>query len=383
MKLLYLSTARVPDDWAHATQLMKMCEAFAQTGIEVELVIPRRSHTRPDDPYAYAGVEKVFTITKLPCIDLFSGSQSGALYWLRTFSFLVAARLWLFFKRYDLLYTREPGLAAWFRGAILELHDLTPRTAARVERLARSHKIVAITQGLQDALSALGVAKERVIVAPDGVALQDFAHPESGEVARTRLGIPHGAKVALYIGLLDAWKGTGTLYAAAHLLSPEVRTIVIGGFGEEEALKEVHPQVTFLGFRSYRELPDNQQAADVLVLPNSGKQEISARYTSPLKLFAYMASGKPVVASDLPSIREVLSERNAFLVPPDDPMALAEGIRFALAHPEEAGKRAAQAKEDVKRYTWELRAKHILSFIGTASHQRTDVTIREIGNKCR
>ena len=381
MKLLYLSTVRVPDDWAHATQLMKMCEAFARAGVEVELVIPRRSHTRSDDPYAYAGVEKIFTITRLPCIDLFSGSQSGALYWLRTLSFLIAARIWLSFKHYDLLYTREPSLAAWFRGAVLELHDLTPRTAARIERLARLHKIVAITRGLQDALIALGVPKENIGVAPDGVALQDFAHPESREAARTRLGIPHGAKVALYIGLLDAWKGTGTLYAAAHLLSPEIKTIVIGGFGEEEALKEMHPQVTFLGFRSYRELPDNQQAADVLVLPNSGKQEISARYTSPLKLFAYMASGKPIVASDLPSIREVLSEKNAFLVPPDDSMALAGGIRYALAHPEEAGKRAAQAKEDVKRYTWELRAKHILSFVDTALHQRTNVTIRGTGNR--
>jgi glycosyltransferase involved in cell wall biosynthesis len=77
-----------------------------------------------------------------------------------------------------------------------------------------------------------------------------------------------------------------------------------------------------------------------------------------------MASGKPIVASDLPSLREVLSEKNAFLVKPDDPRALAEGIRFALAHPEEAARRAAQAREDVKRYTWEMRAEKILSFIG-------------------
>ena len=137
------------------------------------------------------------------------------------------------------------------------------------------------------------------------------------------------------------------------------------GEGEEplEIARQRHPGVTFLGFHPYRELADNQSAADVLVLPNSGKTDISAKYTSPLKLFTYMASGKPIIASDLPSLREVLSERNAFLVKPDDPDALAAGIRYALEHPDEAAKRAAQALEDVKRYTWESRAKHILEFI--------------------
>ena len=86
------------------------------------------------------------------------------------------------------------------------------------------------------------------------------------------------------------------------------------------------------------------------VLPNSGKSDISAKYTSPLKLFSYMAAGKPIVASDLPSCARGASEKNAFLVAPDDPEALAEGIRYALAHPEEAAKRAAQALGDVKRY---------------------------------
>ncbi|MSU73894.1 hypothetical protein EXS56_02010, partial [Candidatus Kaiserbacteria bacterium] len=56
-------------------------------------------------------------------------------------------------------------------------------------------------------------------------------------------------------------------------------------------------------------------------------------------------------------------EKNAFLVKPDDPEALAEGIRYVLAHPDEASLRATQALRDVKRYTWESRAKHILDFV--------------------
>jgi glycosyltransferase involved in cell wall biosynthesis len=79
-----------------------------------------------------------------------------------------------------------------------------------------------------------------------------------------------------------------------------------------------------------------------------------------------MTSGKPIVASDLSSLREVLSEKNAFLVKPDDPEALAGGIRYALSHPDEATKRAAEAGRDVRRYTWENRAKQILEFIRAA-----------------
>lgn len=364
MKLVYLTTARIPDEWAHVIQILKMCEAFADQGHEVTVLAPRRAATRSDDPFAYAGVRTNFSLRILPCIDLFPGAQSGVLYWLRTLSFLVMARFYLGKNSYDLLYTREPFSPGTAAKTVYELHSLTRGIASAVPRLNRARRIVAITEGLKRDLVAAGVSESRIVVAPDGVDLDDFAHPEPKAQARARLGIAQNAKAAFYIGILDAWKGTETLYAAAQLLAPEVQTVIIGGFpAEREELVKAHPQVRFLGFKPYRELPDNQQAADVLVLPNSGREAISAKYTSPLKLFTYMASGIPIVASDLPSLREVLSEKNAYLVRPDDPEALAAGIREALAHPEEALARATQARSDVARYSWKARAEAILKSI--------------------
>lgn len=84
------------------------------------------------------------------------------------------------------------------------------------------------------------------------------------------------------------------------------------------------PHVSFLGERPYKELPINQRAADVLVIPNTARTAISARFTSPLKAFAHMASDVPIVASDVPSIREALSETNAFFFAPDDARSLAD-----------------------------------------------------------
>jgi len=104
-------------------------------------------------------------------------------------------------------------------------------------------------------------------------------------------------------------------------------------------------------------------AADALVLPNSAKAKISSHYTSPLKLFEYMASRRPIVASDLPSLREVLRDgENAVLVKPDNPRALAEGIERALSDAELAARIGRQAREDVEQYTWEKRAVNITTF---------------------
>ena len=84
---------------------------------------------------------------------------------------------------------------------------------------------------------------------------------------------------------------------------------------------------------------------------------------SPVKMFEYMAGGRPIIASDLPTIREVLNEKNAVFVPPDNPSALAQAIEELLKHPERAQEFARQAKRDVLAYSWDERTKRILSFI--------------------
>jgi glycosyltransferase involved in cell wall biosynthesis len=96
--------------------------------------------------------------------------------------------------------------------------------------------------------------------------------------------------------------------------------------------------------------------ADVLVLPNPASA-LSSAFTSPLKLFEYMASGRPIVASDLPSLREVLADgRNALLFEAGNPQALTAAIRRIKDDPELGARLAAQALADVHGYRWETRA---------------------------
>ena len=95
--------------------------------------------------------------------------------------------------------------------------------------------------------------------------------------------------------------------------------------------------------------------------------EESARFTSPLKLFEYMASSIPIVAPRTPALEEILRHReNAYMVVPDSPEALAEGIQNVFSQKGLADAIARQARLDVTTYQWETRAKNILGFI----HQR-------------
>jgi len=121
--------------------------------------------------------------------------------------------------------------------------------------------------------------------------------------------------------------------------------------------------IIVVGSRPHSEIPYWQKSADVLVLPNTAKEDISKYYTSPMKLFEYMASGNSIVASDLPSIREVLNKDNSVLVEPDNPKKLAEGMNKVLGDFNFADKISKQALEDVKNYTWGERVKNILDFI--------------------
>jgi glycosyltransferase involved in cell wall biosynthesis len=119
--------------------------------------------------------------------------------------------------------------------------------------------------------------------------------------------------------------------------------------------------VVLVGQRPWREIPLWLKAARVLVLPNTGREEISRHYTSPLKLFEYMASGTPIVASDIPSIREIMNDTMGFFAVADDAESFARAIERALGDPEEAARRAEQARADVRKYTWARRAEEILA----------------------
>ena len=124
-----------------------------------------------------------------------------------------------------------------------------------------------------------------------------------------------------------------------------------------------YKNILLVGSRPHEEMPFWIKSADVVVLPNTAKEDISKYYTSPLKMFEYMAGKTPIVASDLPSIREILNEGNAVLVEPDNSKKLAEGISRILNNNELGVKISEQSFFDVQNYTWRERSEQVIDFI--------------------
>jgi glycosyltransferase involved in cell wall biosynthesis len=166
-----------------------------------------------------------------------------------------------------------------------------------------------------------------------------------------------------------------TLVRAIALL-PDARAVIVGGHPKEGDLARVTSLVGALGIGSRVELtglvPPAEVAgrlapASVLVLPNSASA-ISNRYTSPLKLFEYLAMGRPIVASDLPAFREILTDGDtALLVPPDDPRALAQALSRLSADPPLAASLASRARALAPSFTWAARAERLEAALAGAA----------------
>ncbi|MBI3305366.1 glycosyltransferase family 4 protein [Candidatus Parcubacteria bacterium] len=376
MKMLYIANARIPTEKAHGIQIMKTAEAFAAAGVGVELVLPRR-HNRFKglDPFAYYGLNRRFPIRFLPSLDVtrlrLFGHPAFVLQQI-SFSFIVA--VWLLGQRADVYYFRDLLAASWFsrlcrRGAVgVEIHSVSPRRARFYRALSfRVGRLVAISHGVQDALLVCGVAAEKITVAPDGVDLASFERTLNRAEARTMLNLPAHAHLVVYAGNLFPWKGVDTLIEATPDLPEGTEVIFVGGSPDQLARARRFVQsraidhVQFVGHQLPTDVPQYLAAADVLVLPTSAREPIGARFTSPLKLFEYMAVGRPIVASDVPSSREVLTGETAIFVRADSPSSLAEGIGRALRDPEFSAKISKKAHEVVKSYSWANRVRFILA----------------------
>jgi glycosyltransferase involved in cell wall biosynthesis len=367
-ELLYIANIRLPTERAHGIQIMEMCQAFADGGTKVTLVVPRRLNSLKEDPFQYHDVRKNFVIKRLPCLDLTRLGHWG--FRVEQMSFTLSTILYTFFTSKTLRFTRDE-MVAW---ALARLNQPIVWEAHMGQRNFFARRvveigvpIVAITEGLKDLYLSLGAKPEQILVAPDGADIDRFDLAIGQKEAREKLHLPQDKRIILYKGSLESWKGAGTLAEASKSLkSPDALVVFIGGKSEgvdafRENFKDVK-NISILGNRPRKETPIYQKAADILVLPNSAKEDISKLYTSPMKLFGYMAGNVPIVASDLPSLREVLSDETAYFFKPDDAQSLARVIERALGD-EKSKEKAHKALELARQYTWKRRAENILNFI--------------------
>lgn len=367
MKILYIANIRLPTEKAHGVQIMEMASALSREGSEVELVVPRRKNHLMQDPFEFYQIQKTFTITRLFTWDLLFLGKVG--YKLTSLLFTIASVLYAL-KQKQLVYSRDE-LALFLLSVFGKQYVFEPHIAKWnfIEQtvMERALLIIPITQGLKDFFIQKGVPPGRMLVAHDGVNLERFTHNLSQKESRIRVGLPLDKKIVLYSGHLYFRKGAQTLAEAASSFEEDTLIAFVGG-NQDDIVRFTEKyggikNIRIMGHQPHEEVPYYLSAADVLVLPNSMKSDDSRLYTSPMKLFEYMSSGVPIVASDVPSLREVLSENTAQFVLPDDAQALTEGILHVLSDKGFSSRIAIEAKNKCQSYSWNNRARTILEEI--------------------
>jgi glycosyltransferase involved in cell wall biosynthesis len=375
-KLKYIANSRIPTEKAHGIQIMKMCEAFADQGMDVELVLPRRLNPIKDNPFEYYNIEKKFKITKLPTIDCmpFAGPFKWLAYWVNYTIFSVIAFCYCPFRSSDVYYGRDVlplfFLSSGKKNVFWEIHKLSNNFLKKslIRLLSKfADGVVSTNEWKLEKLKDMGIIFGKQLAVPNGVDVSNFDIPITKENARKEIGFPNNKKNVLYTGHLYEWKGVDVLADAAKLLPEEYLVIFVGGTDDDvKSFRKNYAKtdtIKVTGRVPHEDIPVYLKSADVLVLPNTPKTEESKFQTSPLKLFEYMASDRPIIASDLPSIKEILSEETAFFVNPGNPAELARTIKKVLESRGGTSQVSQNALQEITKYTWDKRAEKIIKWM--------------------
>ena len=372
MKIVAISGSQVPSSAANSLQTMKAVHALTQTGHDVTLIVPLNPVPSNYESWlelsSFYGLQQEFRVEYLP-------SASRRLF------FLSAVRRAKSLKP-DLLYAwpLQSAVLGLMNSlpVVLELHDLpSGRVGPLWFRYFRDFKgqkrMAIITRALKDALveryGGFSRASE-IVLAPNGVELERFAGLPDPVSARQSLGLPE-APTAVCTGHLYAGRGVELFVRLAEAFqSSGVRFVWAGGKSKDVEMWKAKTgnlsNLTFTGFIPNANLPIYQAAADVLLMPYSREIGISsgpghsAQVSSPMKMFEYMATGRAILASDLPVFHEVLNDHNAVFCPPEGLPAWKSALQALLDNPERRGELARQAFNDSIKYSWTERARRIL-----------------------
>jgi glycosyltransferase involved in cell wall biosynthesis len=374
MRIAAITNSRIPSTTANSLQALKVCDALVEVGNEVKLYAPAETSgaSWPNLAQKY-GLHHEFALEWFPSWPA-----------LRRLDFVAHARLAA--RRYgaELIYTWLPqaaALEARLRGpVILEMHaDVAGRLGAwwlRQFWRSQTSRLLVTTLALRHALersTGMRFPDHAVQVAPNSVDLQRYADLPPAPQARAQLRLPARFTIGL-TGHFYAGRGVDLLQRLARVL-PELHFLLVGGTANAVTLLRQRleesplPNLTLTGYVDNARLPLFQAASDILVMPYSGSvaassgQEI-AEIINPMKMFEYMAAGRPIVTSDLPVIREVLDETRAEFCPSDDTEAWKSAILALKSDPARRAALAASARREVRKYTWRRRAKRAIEGMG-------------------
>lgn len=372
MKVVYVGSPPLFSKGASAIHVFKMCQAMATLGIEAELIIPCGKNRK--DLLEYYNVEDSFRITTFP---YFTNSSIRNI-----FHGFFASLYVKFFRsgRYDIVVTRNI-VFAYFATKFFGIptvydahHPLVSGAKLLFNSFKDSDNLVRFSTnsyGLSKIYLGQGLPKDKLVVAHNGVEIESFKNAPSKTECREMLELPLKKKIVCYSGNIYEGRGIESLIDVAVELN-DITFLVVGGQQEDVdryrriSEKKGARNFKLTGFVPHKDVPLYLLASDILVMPYTSKMTIKGgtraeQFTSPIKLFEYMAACRPIVATSISSVAEVLEGGvNAVLVEPDSARSLHDGITRVLDDKDLAKNIASAAASDITQYTWEERVKKLL-----------------------
>lgn len=372
MRVAFLSNLALPSGDTYGEQLVNSLAGLAGAGVRVDLHSPARGRPDLDELLDFYGVPP--------------GADGGRLRWLevplpRALRERLPEKAWAELRAAwnvaggsgQLVMTRHPHavLHALARGRRVVFETYRMRVGGLRRLLWRHPRMlgaVAHSRLSAEALRRAGLRGDRVMVAHNGIW--------PSEVAPLRAE-PAVAATACYAGHVRADKGIDALLAMADAV-PELQLRILGATPGRRDSEDIRGRaasrdnVRVLDRVAPREVPGRLAAADVLVIPPvSAPLQRWGRTVLPMKTFRYLAAARPILAPDLPDLREVLEHGvNAWLVRPDDPSAAADALRRLAGDPHLRAHLAAGAGASARELTWERRGARVRDFLARLQEQR-------------
>jgi glycosyltransferase involved in cell wall biosynthesis len=387
MKIAYLSSSTIPSQKANSIQVMKMCNALSNLGNEVTLFVkPSDNNEKTNIKFIkkYYGIENIHDIYFISAssIRLIGGIEYG---------YKILRKIETLKLNLDILYGRN--LYALMtclklkKPIIYESHAAPSKGREYLEKYLFSRKefkrLVVINKKLYDFyknnFSIFKKSPEKIIIAEDGADIPNFINNTTYDYEIKN------KPIIGYAGSLYPGKGIETIAKIADIM-PNITFLIAGGnINQIDSYKRNYKlnNLIFKSFISPSDIPLFLSNCNILLAPYQDKvfsdifkTNNLVDWMSPLKIFEYMASKKPIIASNLPSVEEILEDKKtALLVDYNNISDWQKAIKEILCKPDLAKKISENAFEKLKNnYTWSTRSKKVLQNLNLSiSEEKTQI----------